>query len=76
MGTMKNRTRGITDIQCVNPCVTGDRAFSTENGYTPARDLQLGIKIRTPAGLKPIEKLYNNGLQRHLSRSTFPMAAI
>ncbi|MBA2392040.1 MAG: hypothetical protein H0V70_04765, partial [Ktedonobacteraceae bacterium] len=52
------------NIRCVNPCVTGDTLVSTEYGYTPARDLQLGMKVRTPAGLKPIEKLYNNGLQR------------
>ncbi len=52
------------NIRCVNPCVTGDTLVSTEHGYTYARDLQLGMKIRTPAGLKPIEKLYNNGLKR------------
>jgi ribonucleoside-diphosphate reductase alpha chain len=52
------------DIRCVNPCVTGDTLVSTEHGYTRARDLQIGMKIRTPAGLKPIEKVYNNGLQR------------
>jgi ribonucleoside-diphosphate reductase alpha chain len=47
-----------------NPCVTGDTLVSTEFGYTKARDLQVGMRIRTPAGLKPIEKVYNNGLQR------------
>ncbi len=52
------------DIRCVNPCVTGDTLVSTEHGYTCARDLQIGMKVRTPAGLKPIEKIYNNGLQR------------
>jgi ribonucleoside-diphosphate reductase alpha chain len=52
------------DIRCVNPCVTGDTLVSTEHGYTYARDLRVGMKIRTPAGLKPIEKIYNNGLQR------------
>ncbi len=52
------------NIRCVNPCVTGDTLVSTEHGYTPARDLQVGMKVRTPAGLKPIEKMYNNGLQR------------
>ncbi|HZR39756.1 MAG TPA: ribonucleotide reductase N-terminal alpha domain-containing protein, partial [Ktedonobacteraceae bacterium] len=52
------------NIRCVNPCVTGDTLVSTEHGYTYARDLQLGMKVRTPAGLKPIEKIYNNGLQR------------
>ncbi len=52
------------DIRCVNPCITGDTLVSTEHGYTHARDLQPGMKIRTPAGLKPIEKVYNNGLQR------------
>src|SRR6266480_1209224 len=52
------------DIRCVNPCVTGDTLVSTEHGYTYARDLQIGMKVRTPAGLKPIEKMYNNGLQR------------
>ncbi|MHB8596561.1 MAG: TSCPD domain-containing protein [Ktedonobacteraceae bacterium] len=52
------------NIRCVNPCVTGDTLVSTEHGYTLARDLQIGMKVRTPAGLKPIEKIYNNGLQR------------
>jgi ribonucleoside-diphosphate reductase alpha chain len=52
------------DIRCVNPCVTGDTLVSTEHGYTYARDLQIGMKVRTPDGLKPIEKVYNNGLQR------------
>jgi len=52
------------NIRCVNPCVTGETLVSTEQGYTRARDLQVGMKIRTPAGLKPIEKIYNNGLQR------------
>jgi ribonucleoside-diphosphate reductase alpha chain len=52
------------NIRCVNPCVTGDTLVSTEYGYTSARDLQIGMKVRTPAGLKPIEKIYNNGLQR------------
>jgi len=52
------------DIRCVNPCVTGDTLVSTEHGYTSARDLQMGMKVRTPVGLKPIEKIYNNGLQR------------
>jgi ribonucleoside-diphosphate reductase alpha chain len=52
------------NIRCVNPCVTGDTLVSTEHGYTYARDLQVGMKIRTPAGLKPIEKMYNNGVQR------------
>ncbi len=52
------------DIRCVNPCVTGDTLVSTEHGYTYARDLRIGMKVRTPAGLKPIEKIYNNGLQR------------
>ncbi len=52
------------NIRCVNPCVTGDTLVSTEYGYTHARDLQIGMKVRTPAGLKPIEKIYNNGLQR------------
>src|SRR6266699_1237038 len=52
------------DIRCVNPCVTGDTLVATEHGYTHARDLQIGMKVRTLAGLKPIEKIYNNGLQR------------
>ncbi|TMD64140.1 MAG: hypothetical protein E6I97_25110, partial [Chloroflexi bacterium] len=52
------------NIRCVNPCVTGNTLVSTEQGYTYARDLQIGMKVRTPAGLKPIEKMYNNGLQR------------
>lgn len=58
------------DIRCVNPCVTGDTLVSTEHGYTPARDLQVGMKVRTPAGLKPIEKMYNNGFQ-HIFRVEF-----
>ncbi len=51
-------------IISTNPCVTGDTPVATEFGYTKARDLQPGMKIRTPAGLKPIEKVYNNGVQR------------
>ena len=51
-------------IICTNPCVTGDTLVATEFGYTPARDLKPGMQIRTPAGLKPIEKVYNNGVQR------------
>ncbi|MBL8130660.1 MAG: hypothetical protein JNL42_02275, partial [Anaerolineae bacterium] len=51
-------------IISTNPCVTGDTLVATETGYTPARELQVGMKIRTPAGLKPIEKVYNNGVQR------------
>jgi ribonucleoside-diphosphate reductase alpha chain len=51
-------------MSCTNPCVIGDTLVSTEHGYTRARDLQVGMKVRTPAGLKPIEKMYNNGLQR------------
>ncbi len=58
------------NIRCVNPCVTGDTLVSTEYGYTKASDLQVGMKVRTPAGLKPIEKMYNNGLQR-IYRVTF-----
>ncbi len=58
------------NIRCVNPCVTGDTLVSTEHGYTKASDLQVGMKVRTPAGLKPIEKMYNNGLQR-IYRVTF-----
>lgn len=52
------------DIRCVNPCVTGETLVATGQGYTPARDLRVGMQIRTPGGLKPIEKMYNNGLQR------------
>jgi ribonucleoside-diphosphate reductase alpha chain len=51
-------------IISTNPCVTGDTLVATEYGYTKARDLRVGMKIRTPAGLKPIEKVYNNGIQR------------
>jgi ribonucleoside-diphosphate reductase alpha chain len=51
-------------IICTNPCVTGDTLVATEYGYTKARDLKVGMQIRTPAGLKPIEKVYNNGVQR------------
>jgi ribonucleoside-diphosphate reductase alpha chain len=51
-------------IICTNPCVTGDTPVMTEHGYTRARDLRVGMKIRTPAGLQPIEKVYNNGVQR------------
>ncbi len=51
-------------IICTNPCTTGDTLVSTEDGYVQARDLQVGMKIRTPAGLKPIEKIYNNGVQK------------
>ncbi|HXG67091.1 MAG TPA: LAGLIDADG family homing endonuclease [Blastocatellia bacterium] len=51
-------------LGCTNPCVTGDTLVSVEQGYIRARDLQPGMKIRTPAGLKPIEKVFNNGAQR------------
>jgi ribonucleoside-diphosphate reductase alpha chain len=51
-------------ILCTNPCTTGDTLVSTEHGYVRARDLRVGMQIRTPAGLKPIEKIYNNGVQR------------
>ncbi len=51
-------------IACTNPCTTGDTFVATEYGYTQAKDLQVGMRIRTAAGLKPIEKIYNNGLQR------------
>ena len=51
-------------IIATNPCVTGDTLVSTEYGYSRARDLQIGMKIRTPAGLHPIEKIYNNGVQK------------
>jgi len=50
-------------IRCVNPCVTGETLVASEQGYTPARDLRIGMNIRTPGGLKPIEKMYTNGLQ-------------
>jgi ribonucleoside-diphosphate reductase alpha chain len=58
------------NIRCVNPCVTGDTLVSTEHGYMPARDLRIGMNVRTPAGLKPIEKMYNNGVQ-HIYRVDF-----
>lgn len=51
-------------IISTNPCVTGDTPVATETGYVKARDLQPGVKIRTPGGLKPIAKVYNNGMQR------------
>jgi ribonucleoside-diphosphate reductase alpha chain len=51
-------------IRCVNPCVTGATLVATADGYLPARDLQVGMNIRTPAGLKPIARVYNNGRQR------------
>lgn len=51
-------------IQCTNPCVTGATLVSTEHGYLPAREMQVGMKIRTPLGLRPIEKVFNNGVQR------------
>ena len=51
-------------VNCVNPCVTGDTLVATENGWTKARDLTVGTKILTPKGLKPIDKVYNNGKQR------------
>lgn len=57
-------------IIATNPCVTGDTLVATEAGYTPARDLKVGMFIRTPAGLKPIEKVYNNGVQ-HIYRVEF-----
>lgn len=51
-------------INCVNPCVTGDTLVATELGWLPAKDLKPGMKIATPKGLKPIDKVYNNGKQR------------
>jgi ribonucleotide reductase alpha subunit len=54
----------FSPLICTNPCVTGDTLVATEWGNTKARDLQPGMKIRTPAGLKPIEKVYNNGVQK------------
>ncbi|MCC7209697.1 MAG: hypothetical protein IT323_20470, partial [Anaerolineae bacterium] len=53
----------FSPLICTNPCVTGDTLVATEHGYTRARDLAVGMQIRTPAGLKPIEKVYNNGVQ-------------
>ena len=54
----------FSPLVCTNPCVTGDTLVATEHGYTRARDLRVGMKIRTPSGLRPIEKVYNNGTQR------------
>jgi ribonucleoside-diphosphate reductase alpha chain len=54
----------FSPLICTNPCTTGDTLVATEQGYIRARDLKVGMKIRTPAGLKPIEKVYNNGIQR------------
>jgi len=51
-------------INCVNPCVTGDTLVATEHGWIKAKDLIVGTKILTPKGLKPIDKVYNNGKQR------------
>lgn len=51
-------------LVATNPCVTGDTLVSTSNGYVKAKDLQVGMLIRTPAGLRPIEKFYNNGVQK------------
>jgi len=51
-------------INCVNPCVTGDTLVATEFGWMKAKELTPGIKILTPKGLKPIDKVYNNGKQK------------
>lgn len=51
-------------VNCVNPCVTGDTLVATEHGWMKAKDLTPGLKILTPKGLKPIDKVYNNGKQR------------
>ncbi|MBI4067011.1 hypothetical protein HY407_01405 [Candidatus Gottesmanbacteria bacterium] len=51
-------------VNCVNPCVTGDTLVATENGWMQAKELTVGVKILTPKGLKPIDKVYNNGKQR------------
>lgn len=51
------------NIISVNPCVTGDTLVATEKGWIPVRDLGVGTKIATPLGLKPVEKIYNNGVQ-------------
>jgi ribonucleoside-diphosphate reductase alpha chain len=50
-------------LGCTNPCVTGDTLVAVEQGYIRARDLREGMKIRTPAGPRPIEKVFNNGVQ-------------
>lgn len=57
-------------LVCTNPCVTGDTPVATSEGYVKARDLKPGMRIRTPAGLKAIDKVYNNGVQR-VYRVTF-----
>jgi ribonucleoside-diphosphate reductase alpha chain len=54
----------FASIICTNPCTTGDTLVATEHGYTKARELKVGMNIRTPAGLKPIEEVYNSGVQR------------
>src|SRR3989344_223684 len=51
-------------INCVNPCVTGETMVATEIGWVRADTLTPGIRILTPKGLKPIDKVYNNGKQR------------
>ena len=57
-------------IVCTNPCVTGDTKVATSTGYVNARDLKVGMKIRTLVGLRPIDKVYNNG-KKKIYRVTF-----
>jgi len=52
-------------------CVTGDTLVSTDMDIRMHVTLQIGMKVRTPAGLKPIEKIYNNGPSAHLSCEFF-----
>ncbi len=47
-----------------NPCVTGDTLVATDMGPVRARNLKVGVKIRTPEGLQPIDQVYNNGVQK------------
>lgn len=51
-------------IICTNPCVTGDTLVATDKGYVKAKDMKVGMKIKTPKGFKAIDKVYNNGVQR------------
>ncbi|TYP47440.1 intein/intein [Thermosediminibacter litoriperuensis] len=59
----KNPTPHVGQIESTNPCVTGDTLVATERGLVPAAKLNVGDRIVTPLGLKPITAVYNNGVQ-------------
>jgi len=59
-----NPTPNLGSIESTNPCVAGDTLVATESGWLRADELKPGVKIVTPQGLKPLGKVYDNGVQR------------